>query len=168
MRLNNFHQNLIEFGRYQVILYEQESVLFKGIKPHTQTMLYLTSAITVPLFLIPANGLVVSWRFWAFASLSNSHSSLLISSIADFFTIYESDTGNAIAKHDCRTSSELLNYAARIRCFTVWTLGVKRRERDLNPRDLHRSQAFNMIYSRLAPYQARRPRLRFYSIFSLY
>ena len=31
-----------------------------------------------------------------------------------FFTIYESDTGNAIAKHDCRTSSELLNYAARL------------------------------------------------------
>jgi len=50
-----------------------------------------------------------------------------------FFTIYESDAGNAIAKHDWRTSSELLNYAARIRCLTVWPLGLKRRERDLNP-----------------------------------
>ena len=149
--------------------YAQESVLFKWISPYTLSYVILDSGNNNPFcILIPTNGLVVSWRFCAFASLSNSHSSLLISSIADFFTIYESDTGNAIAKHDCRTSSELLNYAARIRCFTVWTLGVKRRERDLNPRDLHRSQAFNMIYSRLAPYQARRPRLRFYSIFSLY
>jgi hypothetical protein len=45
---------------------------------------------------------------------------------------------------------------------------IERRERDLNPRDLHRSQAFENLYSRLAPYQARRPRLSFYSIFSLY
>ena len=146
----------------------KDRVYSKGLIHTLRAMLYLTPAVTIPLFLVPANGLVVRWRFCAFASLSNSHSSLLISSIADFFTIYESDAGNVIAKHDWRTSSELLNYAARIRCLTVWTLGLKRRERDLNPRDLQRSQAFNMIYSRLAPYQARRPRLRFYSIFSLY
>ena len=36
-----------------------------------------------------------------------------------FFTIYESDIGYTIAKHDWRTSSELLNCAARIRCLTV-------------------------------------------------